>query len=147
MANMGPGDLAIIKKEYNKYNHHCLIKSINGEDLVTIDGNQGVDSIKITARKLHHIAIYYSVADAMGKTPIPITPQPVNPGIGNRPPATGDTTPAQPETPPVTQPGNSTGEIDGPPITQAPPPANEEALKKLVAELLRQIRIALPFLW
>lgn len=148
-ANMGPGDLVIIKKEFNAKNHHCIIKSIDGTDVVTIDGNQGVDSIKIQNRKLHHIAIYYSVAEAMGTTPTPagentgsagsgtgtaVKPPPTGSGNGTAatPPGTTDTNTSQPATPPV---------------TQAPPPENEAALKQLVAEILKQIRMALPFLW
>ncbi|PKL47754.1 MAG: hypothetical protein CVV42_12085 [Candidatus Riflebacteria bacterium HGW-Riflebacteria-2] len=146
VANMGPGDMVIIKKEFNKYNHHCIIKSIDGDDLTTIDGNQGADSIKIQNRKVHHIAIYYSVAEAMGAKPAPATGASSDSGASaGKPPApTGsgtDTT--QPAKPPVATPGDT----QSPPVTQAPPPADEAALKELVAELLRQIRIALPFLW
>jgi len=152
-GNMAPGDLVIIKKEFNAKNHHCIIKSIDGNDLVTIDGNQGVDSIKIQNRKVHHIAIYYSVADAMGVAPTPTTGTTAgsSPGTSVKPPADSSsgsgsgsgTGMSQPARPPVA----TQGDTQSPPVTQAPPPADEAELKKLVAEILRQIRIALPFLW
>lgn len=147
LANMGPGDIVIIKKEINDKNHHCIVKSIDGNELVTIDGNQGADSIKIQNRKVNHIAIYYSVAEAMGTTPTPGTGTPATPGTGTviKPqPGTGSGSgTSQPSQPPAAQPGDT----QKPPVTQAPPPADEAALKKLVEELIKQIFIALPFFW
>ncbi len=133
-SNMGPGDLVIIKKEFNPYNHHCIIKSIDGNDLVTIDGNQGADSIKLQNRKVQHIAIYYSVAEAMGTTPTPSTGTPGTPGTGN-------VSKPRPET------GSGTGnpQPGKPPIAPLPPPTDEASLQQLVKELLEQIFIALPF--
>jgi len=147
-GNMGPGDLVIIKKEFNKYNHHCIIKSIDGDDLVTIDGNQGADSIKLQNRKVHHIAIYYSVAEAMGTTPTPSTTTTTGgsgTGSTSKPPVTtgsgSGTSPT--DKPPVVAPGNT----QKPPVTQAPPPADEADLKKMVEDILKKIFIALPFFW
>jgi len=146
-ANMGPGDIAIMKKEFNDYNHHFIVKSINGDDLVSIDGNQGADSIKNQNRKVHHVAIYYSVADAMGVAPTPSTGTPATPGTGTvtKPPTTQPTTPGT--TTPANPPATTPGVVETPPVTDAPPPPDEETLKKIVNELLKQIRIALPFLW
>ncbi|HAE41143.1 MAG TPA: hypothetical protein DCG57_21285 [Candidatus Riflebacteria bacterium] len=149
-ANMGPGDIAIMKKEFNDKNHHFIVKSIDGNDLVSIDGNQGVDSIKIQNRKVHHVAIYYSVADAMGVKPTPATATPATPGSGSatKPPVKPTTgagsNPTQPAPPSTT---TTPGAVQTPTVTDAPPPPDEATLKRIVNELLKQIRIALPFLW
>ncbi|MEW6708638.1 MAG: hypothetical protein AB1403_02355 [Candidatus Riflebacteria bacterium] len=89
-AAAGPGDIVILKLSVNPYNHHAIIKSIDGDRMVTIDGNQGADSIKVRDRKLSDVEIFYSVADAMGQ---PVAVKPGNPGSGQNPstgkPSTG----------------------------------------------------------
>ena len=140
-ANMGVGDMVILRKEVNKYNHHCLIKSIDGNSMVTIDGNQGADSIKIQNRKVSDVEIYYSVADAMGAAPLPT---PAKPGSGTVKPAPGAGTSTPPSTTTPSQPGNGQGTK---PPTQTQP-ADDEEMAKLVEQILEQIRIALrPFFW
>jgi len=148
MSNIGIGDLLIIKDKdpKKKLNHHCIIKSIDGDNMVTIDGNQGVDSIQIRNRKVSTISIYYSVADALGVAPVPTPATPAQPGTGTvvKPkPGTGTSTPAPTPTFPA-QPGAGQG-------TKPPTPtqsAEDAAMAKLVQQILEQIRIAFrPFFW
>ena len=68
---LAPGDIVIMKNKNPEkpLNHHCIIKSINGDNAETIDGNQGIDSIMFRNRKVSDIEIFYSVAEAMGTKP------------------------------------------------------------------------------
>jgi len=74
---LAPGDIVIIKKSVNPYNHHCLVKSVDGNRVETIDGNQGQNSIQTKSRKIDDIEIFYSVAEAAG------APAKANPAAGN----------------------------------------------------------------
>ncbi|MFZ2958043.1 MAG: hypothetical protein WA705_14240 [Candidatus Ozemobacteraceae bacterium] len=100
MSNIQMGDICIIKKQYNANNHHCLVKSRDGNSLVTIDGNQSYQGISINKRTVDQIEIFYSVADAMGaagvttppgNTPPHTTTPAVKPPSGSTPPSGGNT--------------------------------------------------------
>lgn len=130
MQLLGPGDIVIIKKSVNPYNHHCIVKSVDGENVVTVDGNQGMDSIQIKNRKLKDIEIFYSVAEAFsGKLPPSAVTPPTKPAGTSQPagPGTAAGNPAA---------GNSNGQ----PATQIAEPAPDKPLsEKEMNDLLQQI--------
>ncbi len=127
---LGPGDIVIIKKSVNPYNHHCIVKSVDGENVVTVDGNQGMDSIQIKNRKLKDIEIFYSVAEAFsGKLPPSTVTPPTKPA--------GTSQPANPGT---TAGNTATGNSNGQPATQIAEPAPDKPLsEKEMNDLLQQI--------
>lgn len=113
--NIQPGDICIIKKALNPYNHHCLVKSREGDAIVTIDGNQEAQRVMERHRSIKDIEIFYSVADAMGA---PLPKAPPTPGGGG--------TPAVPPVPP--KPGSVPQPplLDNPPWQQASPPDTDD---------------------
>ena len=142
--NIQVGDICIIKKEVNPNNHHCVVKSRNGNALVTIDGNQNAQNVLERNRLVSGIEIYYSVADVMG---VPVTTPPV---ATQPPPKPGPKT--DPKTDPKDGPDDGTALIQdflkifheylsGPPGKSTggeTDPAQESFLQKL-AELIRGI--------
>lgn len=109
--NMQPGDIAIIKIAINPNNHHCVVKEINGDQLITIDGMQEKQQVRQRTRKVSDIEIYYSVADAMNASATLPNPPATGGGSASTPPGSGGTT-----TPGTTSGsaggGSTTGTID-----------------------------------
>lgn len=157
---LAPGDIVIIKKSVNPYNHHCLVKSVDGNRVETIDGNQGQNSIQTKSRKIDDIEIFYSVAEAAGA---PIKP---NPAAGSGSSGTGVNNAAskpqsKPSTSPATSSQGSTGTNGTKPAkpatastaTNAPagdqPAANsdtklsEKEIDQLITQILTLIRVTL----
>jgi len=70
-AGFQPGDILIIKDKDPKkpLNHHCVCESINGDALVTIDGNSWNDkemitnTIRRTERKVSDVTMWYKTDD------------------------------------------------------------------------------------
>ena len=108
--NMQPGDIAIIKIAINPNNHHCIVKSINGNELITIDGMQEKQQVRQRTRKVSDIEIYYSVADAMNASGTLPNPPATGGGGGTTPTTPGSTTPG---TTPGVSPGTGTGTTPG----------------------------------
>ncbi len=153
---LAPGDIVIIKKSVNPYNHHCLVKSIDGNQVQTIDGNQGTDSIQTKTRKLDDIEIFYSVAEAAGSTVKP------NPAVSNgnstngagqaAKPQPGSMKPQNTTTPPSANPASSTStrpssastaSNNGKPSPVSEKPLTEKEIQQLIDQVLKLIRITL----
>jgi hypothetical protein len=86
--NIQPGDICIIKIAVNPNNHHCVVKSRDGNALVTIDGNQAAQNVLERKRSVSDIEIYYSVSEAMGA---PVLPPPTGTGGSGTTGGTGGT--------------------------------------------------------
>lgn len=138
---LAPGDIVIIKKSVNPYNHHCIVKSVDGENVVTVDGNQGMDSIQIKNRKLKDIEIFYSVAEAFsGKLPASTVTPPVKPAGTWQAPPTG-TTPVKPAT--VSGAGNPAPQTTKPDTN---PTLSDKEMNDLLQQIFNLVRIVIgPF--
>ncbi len=147
---LAPGDIVIIKDKdpENPLNHHCIIKSVNGDTVDTIDGNQGVDSIKFRTRKISDISIMYSVAEAMGTTPKPQTGSTQTQATSTqKPPAVGQSGSAKPQTantggstkPPVTSGGTGTASSG----SSRPEQLSQKEVDDIISQVMMLIRITL----
>ncbi|HNV68658.1 MAG TPA: hypothetical protein PKO06_03090 [Candidatus Ozemobacteraceae bacterium] len=124
-----PGDIAIIKLAVNPNNHHCIVKEVNGNELVTIDGMQEKQQVRQRTRKVSDIEIYYSVADAMNASMT--LPNPPAPG--------GGSTPATPTTP--STPGSASTVSGGqtPGITGSTPAVIDTKKGQELEQILQQL--------
>lgn len=53
-----PGDIAY----FNNLQHHAIVKEVNGNELITIDGNQGPgEQVKLRTRGLNDATAFYSI--------------------------------------------------------------------------------------
>lgn len=133
---LAAGDIVIIKKSVNPYNHHCIVKTVNGNAVETIDGNQGTDSIQFKSRKLDDIEIFYSVAEASGAAP-----QAQNASSGQTKPASGKkpATVAGGSSKPAPTTGTVKPKTSTPAKPSTPSPANSQPDEKELQDLIRQI--------
>ena len=101
VKNIQAGDICIVKKSLNPWNHHFLVASRLDDSIDTIDGNQSNQQILPHTRKITDVELFYSVADGLG-TPLPPAKNddkksPGNPPSGKKDPGT---------TPPTGDPAN-----------------------------------------
>jgi len=153
---LAPGDIVIMKNKNPEkpLNHHCMIKSINGDNAETIDGNQGVDSIMFRNRKVSDIEILYSVAEAMGQkpaqstasTPVPAsTPKPATTSgqgttITSKPPTTAKPSTASGQKPASTP---NTSPASSPQSTTPAEPLSQKEIDNLISQVMMLIKVTL----
>lgn len=146
---LAAGDIVIIKdKDPEKpLNHHCIVKSVSGNTVETIDGNQGVESIKFRTRKISDISILYSVAEAMGSTPqpqtgntqvqIPSTQKPSTTGSATTKPQTSNNSGSA--KPPATTGGTGTAPADNGQSGQL----SQKEIDDIISQVMMLIKITL----
>lgn len=120
--NLGPGDIVPISRKYNKDDHICMVKSREGNKVITINGNQNNQGVALKTNYVHEFLGFYSVADMLPKR---FPPPPSRPGTNTGKVAQG---PAD----------NGTGSGSSPAPTLDP--EKVEALKGLFGELLRLLQ-------
>jgi len=149
---LAPGDIVIMKnKDPEKpLNHHCMIKSIDGNNAETIDGNQGIDSIMFRNRKVSDIEIFYSVAEAMGSKPQAQTGSTqVQKPSTSKPSSAGQSTPAatKPSSSASTSPKPSTGNPapvkPQPAAADKPEQLTQEDIDTLIKQVMMLIKVTL----
>lgn len=142
---LGAGDIVILKLSVNKYNHHCIVKSIDGEKIVTIDGNQGIDSIKLTNRKISDIEIFYSVSEALEGNPPAATPAATN-GLTSKPASNGTPANQNPKTGQTNTGNQGKPSAVGSPTHTDATPINEKEISDLLQQIFNLVRVVIgPF--
>jgi hypothetical protein len=136
-AAAGPGDIIILKKSVNPYNHHAIIGSVSGDSIETIDGNQGVDSIRTRTRKLSDVEIFYSVADALGVAPVTARPPSTGSGASSGSGSGSGSSSGSGSNP-------STGSVGGG-SEQARPPMSDKEVEDFVRRLVEAIMSTFGF--
>ncbi|HOT29100.1 MAG TPA: hypothetical protein PLU72_13025 [Candidatus Ozemobacteraceae bacterium] len=154
---LAPGDIVVMtdkpapppkpgEKPKQPLYHHCIVKSINGNTMMTINGNAGMDSVKLAERKVSDISIIYSVEDALGVKPsTPAATQ--GQGQTTKPtPSAGQGTGSATKPPASTKPSGAPS-AGKPAPTSAPAqkqePLSQKELDDLIGKVMMLIKITL----
>ncbi len=153
---LAPGDIVVMQdkpapppkpgeKPKQPLYHHCIVKSVNGKTMMTINGNAGMDSVKLAERNVSDISIIYSVADALGAKPSTTATQ--GQGQATKPtPTAGQESSSTAKPPASTKPaGTSTAGKPAPTTDQEPKqePLSQKELDDLISKVMMLIKITL----
>lgn len=140
---LAPGDIVVMtdkpapppkpgEKPKQPLYHHCIVKSVNGNTMMTINGNAGMDSIKLAERKVSDISIIYSVSDALGVKPSE-TPAQGQGQTAKPTPSAGQGTSAATKPPSAGKPSGAT------PVQPTPEPKQEPLSQKEMDDLISKV--------